>query len=117
MFIGQNLTTASSMIGKRVTALSNEGRNVEGIVNRATIDVRGYLAGADDTQNTEDSEDAGNLKNSGLAFRNMMLVRQFLVRELSIDNDRVGVLWSVSRVPVTVRNRRTLPNGPIPGWA
>jgi flagellar basal-body rod modification protein FlgD len=39
MFIGQNLTTASAMIGKRVAALSNDGRNVEGIVNRVTIDV------------------------------------------------------------------------------
>ncbi len=39
MFIGQNLTTASAMIGKRVSALSDDGRNIEGVVNRVTIDV------------------------------------------------------------------------------
>lgn len=39
MFIGQNLSTASGLIGKRVSALSDAGNNVTGIVDRITIEV------------------------------------------------------------------------------
>ena len=36
---GQSLTTASSLIGKKVKALSDDNENVEGVVDRVTIDV------------------------------------------------------------------------------
>jgi flagellar basal-body rod modification protein FlgD len=35
---GQNLATASSLIGKHVTALSDEGSNVEGVVERVSLE-------------------------------------------------------------------------------
>ena len=36
---GQSLTPASSLIGKNVKALSDDNENVEGVVDRVTIDV------------------------------------------------------------------------------
>lgn len=36
---GQSLTTASSLIGKNVKALSDENENIEGVVERVSIDV------------------------------------------------------------------------------
>jgi len=35
--LGQNLTTAGTLIGKRISALSAEGEDVEGVVDRVTI--------------------------------------------------------------------------------
>jgi len=37
---GQNLSTASAMIGRDVKALSDDGRDVEGRVDRVSIDVK-----------------------------------------------------------------------------
>ena len=34
---GQNLATASGLIGKRVTALSDDGQSVQGIVDRVSV--------------------------------------------------------------------------------
>jgi flagellar basal-body rod modification protein FlgD len=36
---GQNLTTASSLIGKQVTALTDQNENIAGVVDKITIDV------------------------------------------------------------------------------
>jgi flagellar basal-body rod modification protein FlgD len=36
MLIGQNLTTAGSLIGKEVTALTDQGLNIQGLVDRVT---------------------------------------------------------------------------------
>lgn len=36
---GQNLSTASSMIGKRVTALTDQNENVTGLVDRVSVEV------------------------------------------------------------------------------
>jgi flagellar basal-body rod modification protein FlgD len=36
---GQSLTTASSLIGKRVTALTTDNQNISGVVDRVTIEV------------------------------------------------------------------------------
>jgi flagellar basal-body rod modification protein FlgD len=36
---GQSLTTASSLIGKRVTALTTDNQNITGVVDRVTIEV------------------------------------------------------------------------------
>lgn len=35
----QSLTTASSLIGKKVTALTNDNQNVVGVVDKVTVDV------------------------------------------------------------------------------
>jgi flagellar basal-body rod modification protein FlgD len=37
VLIGQNVTTASSLIGKQISALSDEGNNVNGVVERVTV--------------------------------------------------------------------------------
>ena len=39
MQAGQSLTTASSLIGKKVTALTNDNQNVVGVVDKVTVDV------------------------------------------------------------------------------
>jgi flagellar basal-body rod modification protein FlgD len=36
---GQSLTTASSLIGKNIKALTDENENIEGVVERVSIDV------------------------------------------------------------------------------
>ena len=36
---GQSLSTASSLIGKRVTALSDDNQNVTGVVDKVTVDI------------------------------------------------------------------------------
>jgi flagellar basal-body rod modification protein FlgD len=36
---GQSLTTASSLIGKRVTALNDQNQNVAGVVDRVSVEV------------------------------------------------------------------------------
>jgi flagellar basal-body rod modification protein FlgD len=36
---GQSLTTASSLIGKRVTALTTDNQNITGVVDRVTVEV------------------------------------------------------------------------------
>ena len=36
---GQSLTTASSLIGKRVTALTDDQQNVTGVVDKVTVEV------------------------------------------------------------------------------
>ena len=38
---GQNLATASNLIGQQVRALADDGQNVEGIVDRVSIEVSG----------------------------------------------------------------------------
>ncbi len=37
VLLGQNITTASSMIGREISALSDEGTNVQGVVDRVTV--------------------------------------------------------------------------------
>lgn len=37
--LGQNLSTASSLIGKKVTALGDDGSDVQGVVDRVTVEV------------------------------------------------------------------------------
>ncbi len=37
VLVGQNLTTASSLIGKEVNALTDAGSNVQGVVDRVTV--------------------------------------------------------------------------------
>jgi flagellar basal-body rod modification protein FlgD len=39
MVIGQQLSTATSMIGKRVQALTDDGTNVEGVVDRVSVEI------------------------------------------------------------------------------
>ncbi|MDA1053687.1 MAG: flagellar biosynthesis protein FlgD [Planctomycetota bacterium] len=39
VLLGQNTATASSLIGKRVTALTDDAENVEGVVTRASVTV------------------------------------------------------------------------------
>ena len=39
VLLGQNTATASSLIGKRITALTDDAENVEGVVTRASITV------------------------------------------------------------------------------
>lgn len=36
---GQSLTTASGLIGKRVTALTTDNQNISGVVDRVTVEV------------------------------------------------------------------------------
>jgi flagellar basal-body rod modification protein FlgD len=43
VLLGQNLTTASSLIGKEVNALSDDGSNIQGTIDRVTV-----TPGADD---------------------------------------------------------------------
>jgi flagellar basal-body rod modification protein FlgD len=38
VLLGQNVSTASSLIGKRVSALSDDAKNVEGVVERVSIE-------------------------------------------------------------------------------
>ncbi len=38
VLLGQNVTTASALIGKQVTALSDAAEEVEGVVDRVTVD-------------------------------------------------------------------------------
>lgn len=38
---GQNFSTASGLIGRRISALSDDGRNIEGVVDRVAIDQAG----------------------------------------------------------------------------
>jgi flagellar basal-body rod modification protein FlgD len=38
VLMGQDVATASSLIGKRISALSIDGKNVEGIVDRVSIE-------------------------------------------------------------------------------
>ncbi len=37
VLLGQNLGTASGLLGKRIDALSDEGQNIEGVVDRVTV--------------------------------------------------------------------------------
>jgi flagellar basal-body rod modification protein FlgD len=37
VLLGQNVTTASSLIGKEVSALTDDGENIEGIIDRVTV--------------------------------------------------------------------------------
>lgn len=39
VLLGQNLTTASSLIGKHVSALSESNENIDGLVDRVSVDV------------------------------------------------------------------------------
>ncbi len=39
VLLGQNTATASSLIGKRITALTDDAKNVEGVVTRASVTV------------------------------------------------------------------------------
>lgn len=39
MQVGQSLTTASNLLGKHVSALSEDGENIEGVVDRVTVQV------------------------------------------------------------------------------
>ena len=48
VLLGQNVTTASSLIGKRISALSDAAEEVDGVVDRVTVDV-----GSDDASARE----------------------------------------------------------------
>ena len=37
VLLGQNMTTASSLIGKQITALDSSGDNIEGVVDRVSV--------------------------------------------------------------------------------
>ncbi len=37
VLLGQNMTTASGLIGKEVNALSDDGQNISGVVDRVTV--------------------------------------------------------------------------------
>lgn len=39
VLLGQNMSTASSLIGRRIHALSDDAENVEGTVERVTVDL------------------------------------------------------------------------------
>lgn len=39
VLLGQNISTASNLIGKKVNALTNDGKNVDGVVERVSISV------------------------------------------------------------------------------
>lgn len=39
VLLGQNTATASSLIGKRVTGLTDDAQNIEGVVTRASVTV------------------------------------------------------------------------------
>jgi flagellar basal-body rod modification protein FlgD len=39
MQVGQSLTTASNLLGKNVSALTEDGENIEGVVDRVTVSV------------------------------------------------------------------------------
>ena len=39
VLLGQNMTTASSLIGKQIHALTDDAENVEGTVDRVSVDV------------------------------------------------------------------------------
>jgi flagellar basal-body rod modification protein FlgD len=39
MQVGQSLTTASNLLGKNVSALTEDGENIEGVVDRVTVAV------------------------------------------------------------------------------
>ena len=39
VLLGQNVSTASNLIGKKVTALDNDNKNVDGVVERVSISV------------------------------------------------------------------------------
>lgn len=39
VLLGQNMTTASSLIGKRITALTDDIENVEGVVDRVSVTI------------------------------------------------------------------------------
>lgn len=41
VLLGQNMSTASSLIGKQISALSDAAEEVEGVVDRVTVDVDG----------------------------------------------------------------------------
>ncbi len=41
VLIGQNVTTASSLIGRQISALSDDGENISGEVNRVTVESGG----------------------------------------------------------------------------
>ncbi len=41
VLLGQNTATASSLIGKRVSALTDSAENIEGVVSRASVTVNG----------------------------------------------------------------------------
>lgn len=41
VLLGQNTATASSLIGKHITALTDDAENVEGVVTRASVSVNG----------------------------------------------------------------------------
>ena len=38
VLMGQNLSTASSMIGKKVTALTDDAKNITGVVDRVSVE-------------------------------------------------------------------------------
>jgi flagellar basal-body rod modification protein FlgD len=37
VLLGQNVTTASGLIGKQISALTDDGSNIEGLVDRVTV--------------------------------------------------------------------------------
>lgn len=37
VLLGQNVTTASSLIGKEISALTDEGESIEGLIDRVTV--------------------------------------------------------------------------------
>ena len=46
VLMGQNITTASTMIGKQISALSDSGENIEGTVDRVTVSAADDQEGA-----------------------------------------------------------------------
>ena len=39
VLLGQNMSTASSLIGKRIHALTDDAQDIEGVVDRVTVDI------------------------------------------------------------------------------
>lgn len=58
---GQNLTTASGLIGKEITALTDFGDQVQGVVDRVSVDVDDELGNR--TLNIHIGEQTVSLKN------------------------------------------------------
>ena len=73
VLIGQNLTTATALIGKEVNALTEDGANVQGVVDRVTV------------ANGEDSEAGGVLIHIGDESVALQNVREILPVATSKD--------------------------------
>jgi flagellar basal-body rod modification protein FlgD len=64
---GQNLTTASSLIGKKVTALTDQNENVSGVVDKVTIEI--------DSQNDDKRTYRVHVGNHNIDLKNVREVK------------------------------------------